>query len=145
MANPTPTSDSLESIDPTALDAVSGGRVSRSMLILTVTIVACFARASPRATAAPVDETGNAAADSQQVRKERAARLEIMRRHAASLEVKVWLDGSPVAAEMIDTPFLHYNNPAGETLDATVRFANELERTHTKLLKRIQAERQRNH
>jgi len=32
-----------------------------------------------------------------------------------------------------------------EALDATVRFANELERTHTKLLERIQAERQRNH
>ena len=32
-----------------------------------------------------------------------------------------------------------------EALDATVRFANELERTHTELLKRIQAERQRNH
>ena len=32
-----------------------------------------------------------------------------------------------------------------EALDATVRFANELERTHTKLLKRIQAERQSNH
>lgn len=32
-----------------------------------------------------------------------------------------------------------------EALDATVRFANELERTHTALLKRIQAERQRNH
>jgi hypothetical protein len=32
-----------------------------------------------------------------------------------------------------------------EALDATVRFANELERTHTELLKRIQAERQRSH
>ncbi|MFL6596624.1 MAG: hypothetical protein ACJ8KF_01495, partial [Chthoniobacterales bacterium] len=32
-----------------------------------------------------------------------------------------------------------------EALDATVRFANKLERTHTELLKRIQAERQRNH
>jgi len=32
-----------------------------------------------------------------------------------------------------------------DALDATVRFANELERTHTELLKRIQAERQRNH
>ena len=32
-----------------------------------------------------------------------------------------------------------------EALDATVRFANELERTHMELLKRIQAERQRNH
>ena len=32
-----------------------------------------------------------------------------------------------------------------EALDARVRFANELERTHTKLLERIQAERQRNH
>jgi hypothetical protein len=31
-----------------------------------------------------------------------------------------------------------------EALDATVRFANELERTHTELLKLIQAERQRN-
>ena len=31
-----------------------------------------------------------------------------------------------------------------EALDATVRFANELERTHTELLKRIQAERQHN-
>ena len=32
-----------------------------------------------------------------------------------------------------------------EALDATVRFANELERTHTALLKRIEAERQHNH
>jgi hypothetical protein len=32
-----------------------------------------------------------------------------------------------------------------EALDARVRFANELERTHTELLKRIQAERQRIH
>jgi hypothetical protein len=32
-----------------------------------------------------------------------------------------------------------------EALDARVKFANELERTHTELLKRIQAERQRNH
>src|SRR6266513_1850527 len=31
-----------------------------------------------------------------------------------------------------------------EALQATVKFANELERTHTELLKRIQAERQRN-
>jgi hypothetical protein len=31
-----------------------------------------------------------------------------------------------------------------EALDARVRFANELERTHTELLKRIQAERERN-
>jgi hypothetical protein len=32
-----------------------------------------------------------------------------------------------------------------DALDARVRFANELERTHIELLKRIQAERQRNH
>ena len=32
-----------------------------------------------------------------------------------------------------------------EALDATVKFANELERTHTELLKQIQAERHRNH
>ena len=32
-----------------------------------------------------------------------------------------------------------------EALEANVQFANELERTHTELLKRIQAERQRNH
>ena len=32
-----------------------------------------------------------------------------------------------------------------DALDANVQFANELEQTHTKLLKRIQAERQRNH
>ncbi len=31
-----------------------------------------------------------------------------------------------------------------EALQATVKFANDLERTHTELLKRIQAERQRN-
>ena len=31
-----------------------------------------------------------------------------------------------------------------EALEATVKFANDLERTHTELLKRIQAERQRN-
>jgi hypothetical protein len=32
-----------------------------------------------------------------------------------------------------------------EALDATVKFANELERTHTALLKQIQAERQQSH
>src|SRR6266436_2172111 len=32
-----------------------------------------------------------------------------------------------------------------DALDANVQFANKLERTHTELLKRIQAERQRNH
>jgi len=32
-----------------------------------------------------------------------------------------------------------------EALEANVKFANELERTHTELLKRIQAERQRGH
>jgi hypothetical protein len=32
-----------------------------------------------------------------------------------------------------------------EALEATVKFANDLERTHTALLKQIQAERQRNH
>ena len=32
-----------------------------------------------------------------------------------------------------------------DALDANVQFGNELERTHTELLKRIQAERQRNH
>ena len=32
-----------------------------------------------------------------------------------------------------------------QALDETVKFANELERTHTELLKRIQAERQRSH
>jgi hypothetical protein len=32
-----------------------------------------------------------------------------------------------------------------EALDATVKFASDLERTHTALLKQIQAERQRNH
>jgi len=32
-----------------------------------------------------------------------------------------------------------------EAMEARVKFANELERTHTELLKRIQAERQRNH
>ena len=32
-----------------------------------------------------------------------------------------------------------------KALEERVTFANELEQTHTKLLKRIQAERQRNH
>ena len=32
-----------------------------------------------------------------------------------------------------------------DALEARVKFANELERTHTELLKQIQAERQRNH
>ena len=32
-----------------------------------------------------------------------------------------------------------------QALQETVNFANELERTHTELLKRIQTERQRNH
>jgi hypothetical protein len=32
-----------------------------------------------------------------------------------------------------------------DALEANVQFANQLERTHTELLKRIQAERRRNH
>ena len=32
-----------------------------------------------------------------------------------------------------------------ETLGARLKFANDLERTHTELLKQIQAERQRQH
>jgi prefoldin subunit 5 len=32
-----------------------------------------------------------------------------------------------------------------EALEETVKLANDLERTHTELLKQIQAERQRNH
>lgn len=43
-----------------------------------------------------------------------------MRGHASSLAVKVEIAGALVAAEIIDIPLLHYNNPAGETLDATV-------------------------
>jgi hypothetical protein len=56
----------------------------------------------------------------EQVKKQRAARLEIMRRHASSLAVKVENDGAFVEARIVDIPLLHYNNPAGETLDATV-------------------------
>jgi len=58
--------------------------------------------------------------DNEQTNKQRAARLEVMRGHASSLAVKVDIAGALVEAEMIDIPLLHYNNPAGETLDATV-------------------------
>jgi len=37
------------------------------------------------------------------------------------------------------------NRANQEALEANVKFANELERTHTELLKRIQAERQLGH
>jgi hypothetical protein len=66
------------------------------------------------------DEFADSKGDSAQVKKERAARLEIMRRHAASLVVNVESGGAHEEAPIIEIPLLHYNNPGGETLDATV-------------------------
>jgi len=54
------------------------------------------------------------------VKKDRAARLEFMRRSAASLVVKAKSAAEYHAVEIIDPPLLHYTNPGGETLDATV-------------------------
>jgi|GEM_PF-764767 len=58
--------------------------------------------------------------DSEQMKKQRAARLEIMRARAASLAVQVEIDGKFVDGKMVDVPLLHYHNLPGETLDATL-------------------------
>jgi len=71
-------------------------------------------------TSARSDENADSKTDQEQAKKERAARLEVMRRHAASLTVSVETAGEFAETELIDFPLLHYNNPAGVTLDATV-------------------------
>lgn len=71
-------------------------------------------------TAARSDENADSKTDPDQAKKERAARLETMRLHAASLKVSVQTGGEFAETELIDIPLLHYNNPAGVTLDATV-------------------------
>jgi hypothetical protein len=58
--------------------------------------------------------------DSEQIKKQRAARLEIMRRCASSLDVRVENDGTFVEERIVDVPLLHYHNLPGETLDATL-------------------------
>ena len=58
--------------------------------------------------------------DSEQIKKQRAARLEMMRGWASSLAVKVDIDGEFVERQILDIPLLHYHNLPGETLDATL-------------------------
>src|SRR5262245_22128619 len=91
-----------------------------AVLMLMLAMIACLAPPSPCVRAAVGEERSDPLGDSERVKRERAARLEIMRRLAGSLTVKARSDNSYVAAEIINTPLLHYNNPAGETLDATV-------------------------
>jgi hypothetical protein len=83
-------------------------------------LLSAFTAASLVSSAARSQDVSDLKSDSEQTKKERAVRLETMRRHAASLSVKVETDGAFVEAEVIDVPLLHFNNPAGETLDATV-------------------------
>ncbi len=66
------------------------------------------------------DERGESKTDAGQAKEMRAKRLEVMRRHAMSLEVKVDAGGALAEAEIVRFPLLHYYNPGGETLDATL-------------------------
>jgi hypothetical protein len=66
------------------------------------------------------EENRESKSDSEQAKKERAARLEFMRRSAASLLVKMKSGADYNMTQIVQAPLLHYTNPGGETLDATV-------------------------
>jgi hypothetical protein len=66
------------------------------------------------------DEQGELKTDAEQTKASREKQLEVMRRYAMSLTVKVEAAGAFVDAEIIKFPLLHYYNPGGETLDATL-------------------------
>jgi hypothetical protein len=66
------------------------------------------------------DDQGDSRRAAEQTKQERQKRLEVMRRHATSLAVKVETDVAFVDAEIVKFPLLHYYNPGGETLDATL-------------------------
>jgi hypothetical protein len=72
------------------------------------------------ASAGRSQDSADSPSDSEQIKKHRAARLEIMRHCASSLEVKVENDGTFVVEQIVDVPLLHYLNLPGETLDATL-------------------------
>ncbi|MGE5194644.1 MAG: hypothetical protein ACM3U2_19300 [Deltaproteobacteria bacterium] len=66
------------------------------------------------------EEKGAPSSDAEQTKKDRAARLDLMRGCAASLVVKMKSAAGYAEVEIVDVPVLHYTNPAGETLDATI-------------------------
>jgi len=72
------------------------------------------------ASAAWSQEGADSRDDSEQIKRQRAARLEIMRHCASSLDIKVQNDGTFVEEQIVNVPLLHYHNLPGETLDATL-------------------------
>lgn len=66
------------------------------------------------------DEPAELRTQNDKAKKERAARLEVMRGHARSLTVAREIADKSVEDQLVEAPLLHYNNPAGETLDATL-------------------------
>jgi hypothetical protein len=106
----------------TERDARGGAPLPRNLLRLVLLAAAALAFASSslivhQARSEDNDEPKN---DAEQVKKERAARLEVMRQFAASLAVQTKSADGYVESDIMETPLLHYSNPAGETLDATI-------------------------
>jgi hypothetical protein len=91
------------------------------LLPVLVAAAALFLTSSPLTVRqARSEEAPESKGDSEQAKKERAARLEFMRRSAASLVVKTKSAAEYNITEIVEAPLLHYTNPGGETLDATI-------------------------
>src|SRR5260370_902909 len=60
------------------------------------------------------DDQGDSERAAGQTKQEREKRLEVMRRHAMSLAVKIETNGAFVDTEIVKFPLLHYYNPGGE-------------------------------
>ena len=91
----------------------------QSLLMSTTALAIVLAPQLPTSLARS-DEPSSSPAESDATKKARAARLEVMRRHAQSLGLATTSGGNTKAAQLNAAPLLHYSNPAGETLDATL-------------------------
>jgi hypothetical protein len=70
--------------------------------------------------AAAGDPSGDSVDESDATRKERAARLDVMRRRATSLVVEVESADGPVRAELVEKPILRYSTPQLRQFDQTL-------------------------
>src|SRR5262249_22948608 len=92
----------------------------RTNLSIPAFYALCLATALASSRPLQGDENAGSTADQNGVKAERAARLEAMRRRAASLKATAKVsDDEFVDAELITPPLLTYNNPANLEIDAT--------------------------
>ena len=98
------------------------GHLKKSQTGLLAIVALCLATGSPSVRRADGNEKEGSTAQQEQSKAERAARLEAMRRRAASLTAKVQnaKDELFVDSELVDPPLLTYNNHANVELDATL-------------------------